>query len=176
MRSLRLMMSHVGAMNAMSGQRYVVTTKDGATITCATSEDLTAALVAIRRADEAMSVSPRTRRGESRSDHRPNGIEPAQGPVWSASQVQSLLASTTPSAAKMAKAAAELGQRTTIASLGKRLDTHHGAIGPMLGKLCRDAKELSPLLPVPLHTEGRPGHKVLIFDPDFLRHLKEVRN
>jgi len=160
-----------------SSPRFQLTLPNGIVLGCNTPEDLTVALVAFGRSADALSVQPSKeprRRKPKTSDATSLVAGFGPGAAWSPKEVKRLLNLSTDSAVAMLKAAIELGPGATAAELARKLETRPGALGPMIGKLGRDAQGLAPYLPTPLHTEGRPGHKVLVIDPTFLNATKEV--
>jgi len=161
--------------NTNTTSRVVVTMPDGTVIEAA-PEDLTAAIVSVHRADDAMSITSAVREPRVR---RSQGLDPSanQHPTaarWTAAAVRDLLAMVTEAAGTLLRTAATMSEPVTVTAISTKLKTRAGGTGPLLAKLSRDAQTLAPSLPAPVHTTGKIGHKVLVFDPTFFEALKEV--
>lgn len=163
-----------------STHRFQVTTPNGYVIACNDPEDLTKALVALERRDDAMSI--RTPDTHPRVESQPADDTPVasvEGPdvdmVWTAALVKRLLKRTTPPGLKLLRAAVELGTGASAADLATQVGQDRaGGLGPTIAKIARDAHDIAPYLPVPIQTEGRRGTKTIVLDHTFCRAAKEV--
>lgn len=160
--------------NTTPTSRLVVRMPDGTVIEADTPEHLTAAIVAVRRASDAMSITTTPRRTRGRRKDEAEEAQQSLGARWTTAAVQKLLSAVTEAANKLLRTTVMMPQPVTVAAISERMKTRAGGIGPLIARLSRDAQDIAPDLPPPLRTEGRVGQKVLAFDPTFLSALKEV--
>lgn len=180
------------ASDLANTRKYTVTSKSGVSVVCDDIEDVTRLAIALARADDAMSIeASRTRRTRTPDESAPFALTSAatqptllppsggqhshqQGRGWTPTMIRELMSMITESARGMLRMALSIGQHASIKTITDKLPGGSGGFGPMTKNINDNAVAMLPMLGKPLMTSGRPGKKIITFEPSFLAAAKEV--